>query len=184
MKGIALLDAGVKERFHLLARYFPRCFRAETHEFMANGFEQKTRFRALDHERVNIEELDVREQAARVFLAQFRIGVFVGVSMATNEAGVEEASTACGVGDGKRNTAQGSEAILHGCVLGFVVNFTVLGGFWEVELFNVLAETRRKVAHQEVGLLHGFLGVDQAFLHLRGKNRIGEARWRGVGPSR
>ena len=151
---------------------------------MANGFEQKTRFRALDHERVNIEELDVREQAARVFLAQFRIGVFVGVSMATNETGVEEAPTAGGVGDGKRNTAQGSEVILHGCVLGLVVNFTVLAGFREVELFNVLAETRRKVAHQEVGLLHGFLGVDQAFLHLRGKNRIGEARWRGVGPSR
>ena len=80
--------------------------------------------------------------------------------MSADEASVEEAATASGVGDREWNTTEGPLVVAHGLMFGFIINFTVLSGFRKVELFDVLSESRRQVTHQKVGLLDRFLWID------------------------
>ena len=184
LKGVAELNAGVQEGFHFLAGDLPRGFRPETDQFVANGFQQQPHFRALDHQGVNVEQLDVGQQTSRVFLTQFRVGVFVCVGMASNEASMEEPTTGGGVGHGQRNAAERSLVGQHGGVFSVVVNLAVLGRLGKVELFHVLTEPGGQVAHQKVGLLDGLLGVDQTVFHLRANHGVGETRWGWMGAAR
>ena len=177
MECVTLLDASVEEGFHLLAGNFAGCLGAETHQFVADGLEQQTGLGALDDQRVNIEQLNVGEQAARVFLSDRWVCLFMSVGVSADQPGVEQTATASGVGDRKRNAAEGSLVVVHGLMFGFVVHLNVLCGFWEVELFDVLTETRGQVAHQEIGLLDGFLWIDQTVLHLGANDGVGQS-WR------
>ena len=103
--------------------------------------------------------------------------------MAANQSGMEQTATASGVGDGERNAAEGSQVVVHGLMFSFVIHFAVLCGFWKVELFDVLAETRGEVTHEEIGLLDGFLWIDQTVLHLGANNGVGQSWRRWVGAS-
>ena len=107
----------------------------------------------------------------------------MSVSVSANQPGMEQTATASGVGDGEWNAAEGSQVVVHGIMFGFVVHLAVLRGFWQVELFDVLAETRGEVAHEEVGLLDGFLWIDQTVLHLGANDGIGQSWRRWVGAS-
>ena len=85
MESIALFDASVEQTFHFLSRNFSGCFGAETDQLVADGFEKQTQFRAFDDQRINVKQLNVREQASSVFLAEFWIGVFVRVGVSANQ---------------------------------------------------------------------------------------------------
>ena len=84
LESIALFDASVEQTFHFLSRNFSGCFGAETDQLVADGFEKQTQFRAFDDQRINVKQLNVREQASSVFLAEFWIGVFVRVGVSAD----------------------------------------------------------------------------------------------------
>jgi hypothetical protein len=151
---------------------------------MANGFEKQPELRALDDQRVDVEKLNVREQSARVLLSEFWVSVFVGIGVPANQTSVEQSTTRSRVGDGQGNAAQGAFVVLDGLSFGFVVHVTVLGGFGEIQTFDVLPKAGWQVAHQEVGLLNGFLRVDQIVFDLRADDGVCQTRRRWVSAAR
>ena len=151
---------------------------------MANGFQQESCFRALDHQGIDIQKLDVREQTATVFLAQVKVCIFVGISMPSNQTSMKQTPSSCSIGNGQRYAAQGTFVGINSLLFGFVIYLVVLRCLWQVELFDVLSEARREVADQEIRLLNGFLGIHHVVLHLRTNDGVSQTGWRWVGSSR
>ena len=83
---------------------------------------EATQFRAFDDQWINVKQLNVREQASSVFLAEFWIGVFVRIGVSANEASVEQTATGSRVGHGQWNSTQGPLVVFNGLTFGLVVH--------------------------------------------------------------